>query len=79
LAEFNWTSNAPKVTFLHERLPDDYLTIAPSVLKVRKEVAMEKLAHVKISLPNRNAEAFSSCAISDKKPRNVVIVIIAVP
>jgi ATP-dependent DNA helicase RecQ len=47
LAEFNWTSNAPKVTFLHERLPDDYLTIAPSVLKVRKEVAMEKLAFVK--------------------------------
>jgi ATP-dependent DNA helicase RecQ len=46
LAEFNWTSNAPKVTFLHERLPDDYLTIAPSVLKVRKEVAMEKLTHV---------------------------------
>ena len=33
IAEFNWKTELPQVTFLHERLPDDYLTIAANVLK----------------------------------------------
>jgi ATP-dependent DNA helicase RecQ len=47
IAEFNWKTELPQVTFLHERLPDDYLTIAANVLKTRKEVALEKLSKVK--------------------------------
>ena len=46
IAEFNWKTELPQVTFLHERLPDDYLTIAANVLKTRKDVALEKLAKV---------------------------------
>jgi ATP-dependent DNA helicase RecQ len=46
IAEFNWKTELPQVTFLHERLPDDYLTIAANVLKTRKDVALEKLSKV---------------------------------
>jgi ATP-dependent DNA helicase RecQ len=47
LAEFNWKTELPQVTFVHERLPDDYLTISPAVLKTRKDVAYEKFDYVK--------------------------------
>lgn len=44
LADINWRSNLPQVTLLHERLPDDYMTINPSIYKTRKDVAFEKLS-----------------------------------
>lgn len=43
ILEISWRSDLPQVTFLHERLPDDYLTISSEVLFKRKEVALEKM------------------------------------
>lgn len=46
LYEINWRTDLPQITFLVERLPDTHFSLAPQVLKVRKEVAEEKFEHV---------------------------------
>lgn len=43
ILEVSWRSDIPQVTFLQERLPDNYLTISSEVLFKRKEVALEKM------------------------------------
>ena len=46
LYEINWQTDQPQVTFLSERLPDTHFHLKPEVLKVRKEVAIEKFGFV---------------------------------
>jgi ATP-dependent DNA helicase RecQ len=43
IIEVSWKSSLPSVTLLHERLPDDYLSIAPDVYANRKKFAETKL------------------------------------
>ena len=43
ILDISWSSDLPSVTFLHERLPDDYLVIAPEVYRFRLENAHTKL------------------------------------
>lgn len=46
LFEINWRIDEPQVTFITERLPDTHFHLKPEVLKVRKEVAVEKFSFV---------------------------------
>lgn len=46
IIDINWQSQSPQVTFLHERLPDDYFRIQKEVYDVRKKVATDKLKHM---------------------------------
>ena len=41
--DITWQSSLPTVTFLHERLPDDYLRISEESYKTRKELAFKRL------------------------------------
>ncbi|MDX1653189.1 MAG: ATP-dependent DNA helicase RecQ [Brumimicrobium sp.] len=43
LVDIIWQSHLPQVTFLHERLPDDYFSINREIYDLRKEVAFQKL------------------------------------
>ncbi len=43
LIDVDWQSKLPQVTFLHERLPDDYMRIDKAVYTTRKEVAYRKM------------------------------------
>lgn len=43
IIDINWKSDSPKVTFIHERLPDEYFSIKKDVYKLRKQVAFDKL------------------------------------
>lgn len=45
ILDVSWSSSLPTVTFSHERLPDDYLSISSEVYTVRKEHAETKLLH----------------------------------
>ncbi len=42
IIDINWRTNLPTVTFLHERLPNDYLELRPEVYFFRKERAVER-------------------------------------
>jgi ATP-dependent DNA helicase RecQ len=41
--DVSWRSDLPTVTFLRERLPDDYLELKPEIYLHRKEIAQSKL------------------------------------
>ncbi len=43
IIDITWSTDLPTVTLLHERLPDDYLTISQEVYAKRKQFAEEKL------------------------------------
>ncbi len=43
IIDIQWSSDLPQVTFLHERLPDDYLRIKTEVYTLRKTIAEDKL------------------------------------
>ena len=43
IADIIWQSDLPKVTFLHERLPDDYLQLSPEAYQNKKNYTGEKL------------------------------------
>lgn len=43
IVDIVWATDLPTVTLLHERLPDDYLSIAPEIYTTRKYHATEKL------------------------------------
>ncbi len=42
IIDINWSNSLPKVTFLHERLPDDYIRLTPEVYQTRKERAIHR-------------------------------------
>ncbi len=44
--DINWQSALPSVTFQHERLPDDYLRLAPEVYLNRKAHALKRVEAV---------------------------------
>jgi len=46
VADVNFQSNLPLVTYLHERLPDTHLTIHNEIYEGRKKVEEEKLASI---------------------------------
>ncbi len=48
IADIIWQNDLPKITFLHERLPDDYLQLYPEAYQNKKNYATEKL-HASIS------------------------------
>ncbi|MFM7666961.1 MAG: ATP-dependent DNA helicase RecQ [Bacteroidota bacterium] len=43
IANIEWQNDLPTVTFLHERLPDDYLNLSPEAYANRKKYSAEKL------------------------------------
>jgi ATP-dependent DNA helicase RecQ len=43
IANIEWRNDLPTVTFLHERLPDDYLNLSPEAYTNRKKYNSEKL------------------------------------
>ncbi|MGB0934033.1 MAG: RecQ family ATP-dependent DNA helicase [Lishizhenia sp.] len=43
IIDIQWSSDLPQVTFIHERLPDDYLRIKTEVYNLRKKIASDKL------------------------------------
>ena len=43
LIEVYWQTKFPIITFLEERMPDDYLTIKPEAYEERKQKAFDKL------------------------------------
>lgn len=59
ILDITWRSSLPSVTFLHERLPDDYIALSPEIYKDRLQNAQSKLdAAVNYLLKNecRNAQ-----------------------
>jgi ATP-dependent DNA helicase RecQ len=42
IVDISWKSDAPKVTFLHERLPDDHMRLTDEVYRNRKERAFNR-------------------------------------
>lgn len=44
MVDISWKSDAPKVTFLHERLPDDHMRLTDEVYRNRKERAFNRFA-----------------------------------
>lgn len=42
IIDISWKSDAPKVTFLHERLPDDHMRLTDEVYRNRKERAFNR-------------------------------------
>jgi ATP-dependent DNA helicase RecQ len=47
IIEINWQSSLPTLTFLHERLPDNYVNLNYEIFGARKENALAKLTSVK--------------------------------
>jgi ATP-dependent DNA helicase RecQ len=43
ILDITWRSSLPSVTFLHERLPDDYISLSPDVYKDRLHNVQSKL------------------------------------
>jgi ATP-dependent DNA helicase RecQ len=43
IVDITWSTDLPTVTLLHERLPDDYLSISPEIYAKRKQHSQEKL------------------------------------
>lgn len=43
IIDITWRTSLPLVTFLHERLPDDYISFQPEVYTFRKEKALERV------------------------------------
>ena len=43
IADIIWQNDLPKITFLHERLPDDYLQLYPEAYQNKKSYATDKL------------------------------------
>jgi ATP-dependent DNA helicase RecQ len=43
IANIQWQNDLPTVTYLHERLPDDYLNLSPNAYTQRKKFSEEKL------------------------------------
>lgn len=43
IIDITWRTDLPQVTFLHERLPDDYIELRPEVYHFRKERALERM------------------------------------
>ncbi len=43
--DITWQSSLPTVTFVHERLPDDYIRILPEAYENRKELANKRLKY----------------------------------
>ena len=50
IIDINWSNSLPKVTFLHERLPDDYIRLTPEVYLTRKERAYSRWEKAKTYL-----------------------------
>lgn len=43
IIDITWRTSLPLVTFLHERLPDDYISFQPEVYTFRKEKALDRV------------------------------------
>ena len=43
IIDITWRTTLPLVTFLHERLPDDFISFQPEVYTFRKEKALERV------------------------------------
>lgn len=43
IIDITWRTSLPLVTFLHERLPDDYLALQPEVFTLRREKALARV------------------------------------
>ncbi len=43
IIDISWQSSLPTVTFLHERMPDDYLRISAEAYQTRKDLAFKRL------------------------------------
>ena len=44
ILDVTWKTDMPTITFIHERLPDDYLNLQPEIYVQRKEYAEKRLS-----------------------------------
>lgn len=47
IADINWRTEQPQITFLHERLPNDNIELKPEIYHFRKKLAIERLNTMK--------------------------------
>jgi ATP-dependent DNA helicase RecQ len=47
ILDVTWKTDMPTITFIHERLPDDYLNLQPEIYAQRKEFAEKRLSAVR--------------------------------
>ncbi len=47
ILDLTWKTDMPTITFIHERLPDDYLNLQPEIYAQRKEYAEKRLSAVR--------------------------------
>ena len=47
ILDVTWKTDMPTITFIHERLPDDYLNLQPEIYVQRKEYAEKRLSAVR--------------------------------
>jgi ATP-dependent DNA helicase RecQ len=75
IADITWKTDMPTITFIHERLPDDYLNIQPEVYVRRKDYAEKRLSAVRnflqantcrtVEVLNYFGQSSESCGICD--------------
>jgi len=70
IIDINWSNSLPKVTFLHERLPDDYIRLTPEVYQLRKERAIHRWEKAKdyLLLPHCREQFMLSYFGQDSAP-----------
>lgn len=54
IIDITWRTELPMVTFLHERLPDDYIELRPEVYHFRKERALDRMNVMKNYLEHKH-------------------------
>ncbi|AEA45550.1 RecQ family ATP-dependent DNA helicase [Fluviicola taffensis] len=54
IIDITWRTDLPMITFLHERLPDDYIELKPEVYHFRKERALERMNVMKAYIEGRH-------------------------
>lgn len=54
IIDITWRTELPMITFLHERLPDDYIELRPEVYHFRKERALDRMNVMKTYLEQKH-------------------------
>ena len=66
----NWKTSFPTLTFLHERLPDDYVKLSFAIYGERKENALIKLEAIKKFIRSENCRSIELLSYFGQKIRS---------
>jgi ATP-dependent DNA helicase RecQ len=53
IIDITWRTSLPMITFLHERLPDDYISFQPEVYTFRKDKALDRVDAIRKYVESR--------------------------